>query len=53
VDGPGHHSLAGPGFAQEKNRRILRGHLFDPEKYIRDGIALTNDLGACMPKSPV
>ena len=44
VDGACYHSLAGAGLAKEKNGRILGRHLLDPEEYIRDGIALADDL---------
>jgi hypothetical protein len=44
VDSPCYHSLAGAGLTKEKNCRILGRHLLDPEEYIRDGIALPDDL---------
>ena len=44
VDGARHHSLAGAGLAKEEDCRILGRHLLDPEEYIRDGIALPDDL---------
>src|SRR5664279_2470816 len=44
VDGACDHSIAGAGLAKEKNCRILGRHLLDPEEYIRDGIALADDL---------
>ena len=44
MDGARHNALAGAGFTQQKNGCVHRGHLLDPQEYLRESIALADDL---------